>query len=125
MSEPASEPASAGARPRVGVSSCLLGQPVRFSGGHSRSRFLTDELGPYADWVPYCPEVGIGLGTPRETVRLTDAGRLVNRGGDAGHTAAMTALPLPAQDEGRLNDPARLRRAGQVAAAAGRAERPR
>jgi uncharacterized protein YbbK (DUF523 family) len=47
-------------RPRVGVSSCLLGEEVRFNGGHKRSRFLTDELGPYVDWVPYCPEMEIG-----------------------------------------------------------------
>jgi uncharacterized protein YbgA (DUF1722 family)/uncharacterized protein YbbK (DUF523 family) len=83
-------------RPRVGVSSCLLGDEVRFNGGHKRYRFLTDELGPYVDWVPYCPEVSIGLGTPREPIRLTADGRLVNRGGTADHTAAMAALPLPA-----------------------------
>jgi hypothetical protein len=53
------------------VSSCLLGEQVRYNGGHSRSRFLTDELGPHADWVPTCPEMAIGLGTPMETVRLT------------------------------------------------------
>jgi uncharacterized protein YbbK (DUF523 family)/uncharacterized protein YbgA (DUF1722 family) len=82
-------------RPRVGVSSCLLGEEVRFNGGHKRYRFLTDELGPYVDWVPYCPEVSIGLGTPREPIRLTADGRLVNRSGTADHTAAMTALPLP------------------------------
>jgi uncharacterized protein YbbK (DUF523 family) len=74
----------AGARPRVGVSSCLLGAEVRFNGGHKRYRFLTDELGPYVDWVPYCPEVEIGLGTPREPIRLTAGGRLVNRGGTLG-----------------------------------------
>jgi uncharacterized protein YbbK (DUF523 family) len=39
----------------VGVSSCLLGALVRFNGGHKRSRFLADELGPYVDWVPYRP----------------------------------------------------------------------
>jgi uncharacterized protein YbgA (DUF1722 family)/uncharacterized protein YbbK (DUF523 family) len=82
-------------RPRVGVSSCLLGEEVRFNGGHKRYRFLTDELGPYVDWVPYCPEVSIGLGTPREPIRLTADGRLVNRSGTADHTAAMAALPLP------------------------------
>jgi uncharacterized protein YbgA (DUF1722 family)/uncharacterized protein YbbK (DUF523 family) len=82
-------------RPRVGVSSCLLGEEVRFNGGHKRSRFLTDELGPYVDWVPSCPEVSIGLGTPREPIRLTADGRLVNRSGTADHTAAMTTLPLP------------------------------
>ena len=90
----------AGARPRVGVSSCLLGAEVRFNGGHKRYRFLTDDLAPYVDWVPYCPEVEIGLGTPREPIRLTAAGRLVNRGGTGDHTAAMTALPMPAELDG-------------------------
>ena len=84
-------------RPQVGVSSCLLGEEVRFNGGHKRYRFLTDELGPYVDWVPYCPEVSIGLGTPREPIRLTADGRLVNRSGTADHTAAMAALPRPAE----------------------------
>ena len=79
----------------MGVSSCLLGAEVRFNGGHKRYRFLTDELGPYVDWVPYCPEVEIGLGTPREPIRLDTEGRLVNRSGTADHTRAMTALPLP------------------------------
>ena len=87
-------------RPRVGVSSCLLGQAVRFNGGHKRSRFLTDELGRYVDWAPYCPEMEIGLGTPREPIRLTTGGRLVSRGGTADHTASMTALPLPAGVDG-------------------------
>jgi uncharacterized protein YbbK (DUF523 family) len=87
-------------RPRVGVSSCLLGEEVRFNGGHKRYRFLTDELDPYVDWVPYCPEMEIGLGTPRDAIRLTAAGRLVNRGGTADHTAAMAALPLPADLDG-------------------------
>jgi uncharacterized protein YbgA (DUF1722 family)/uncharacterized protein YbbK (DUF523 family) len=82
-------------RPRVGVSSCLLGEEVRFNGGHKRFRFLTDELGPYVDWVPYCPEVEIGLGTPREPIRLTSEGRLVNRSGTADHTVPMLGLPLP------------------------------
>ena len=82
-------------RPRVDVSSCLLGAEVRFNGGHKRHRFLADELGPRVDWVPCCPEVSIGLGTPREPIRLTANGRLVNRSGTADHTAAMAALPLP------------------------------
>ena len=101
MSETAARPGQdAGVRPRVGVSSCLLGEPVRFNGGHSRSRFLTDELGPHVDWVPYCPEMEIGLGTPRETLRLTVDGHLVSRSGGADHTAAMAALPLPAGLDG-------------------------
>jgi uncharacterized protein YbgA (DUF1722 family)/uncharacterized protein YbbK (DUF523 family) len=85
-------------RPRIGASSCLLGDEVRFNGGHKRYRFLTDELGPHVDWVPYCPEVSIGLGTPREPIRLTADGRLVNRDGTADHTAAMAGLPLPAPE---------------------------
>jgi uncharacterized protein YbgA (DUF1722 family)/uncharacterized protein YbbK (DUF523 family) len=87
-------------RPRVGVSSCLLGEEVRFNGGHKRFRFLTDELGLYVDWVPYCPEMEIGLGTPREPIRLTADGRLVNRSGTADHTVAMASLPVPAGMDG-------------------------
>jgi uncharacterized protein YbgA (DUF1722 family)/uncharacterized protein YbbK (DUF523 family) len=88
------------ARPRVGVSSCLLGEEVRFNGGHKRYRFLADELAPFVDWAAYCPEMEIGLGAPREPIRLTADGRLVNRGGTADHTAAMTALPLPGDLDG-------------------------
>jgi uncharacterized protein YbgA (DUF1722 family)/uncharacterized protein YbbK (DUF523 family) len=87
-------------RPRLGTSSCLLGEEVRFNGGHKRCRFLTDSLDRYVDWVPYCPEIQIGLGTPREAIRLTADGRLVNRSGTADHTAAMAALPLPADLDG-------------------------
>ena len=89
-----------GERPRVGVSSCLLGSEVRFNGGHKRFRFLTDELDAYVDWVPYCPEIEIGLGTPREPIRLEVGGRLTNRSGTADHTAAMTGLPLPRAVDG-------------------------
>ncbi|GAA1756857.1 DUF523 and DUF1722 domain-containing protein [Streptomonospora arabica] len=60
----------AGARPRVGASSCLLGAAVRYDGGHCRSPFLADVLDRYVDWVPVCPEVEIGLGVPREPLRL-------------------------------------------------------
>src|SRR3984885_4689745 len=87
-------------RPRAGVSSCLLGAEVRFNGGHKRSRFLTDELDAYVDWVPYCPEIEIGLGTPREPIRLEAGGRLVNRSGTADPTASMAALPLPSGIDG-------------------------
>jgi uncharacterized protein YbbK (DUF523 family) len=56
--------------PRVGISACLLGQQVRFDGGHKRELFLTDLFGKFVDWVAICPEVEIGMGVPRETVRL-------------------------------------------------------
>ncbi|MES9608136.1 DUF1722 domain-containing protein [Actinomadura sp. NPDC000929] len=79
-------------RPRLAVSSCLMGAPVRYNGGHSRDRFLTDVLDPHVDWVPVCPEMEIGLGTPRPTLRLLTDGHLVAKDGSADHTAAMTAL---------------------------------
>jgi uncharacterized protein YbgA (DUF1722 family)/uncharacterized protein YbbK (DUF523 family) len=62
-------------RIRIGISACLLGQEVRFDGGHKRDSFLTDILGPHVEWVPVCPEVELGLGTPRETLRLVRSGR--------------------------------------------------
>ena len=55
---------------RVGVSTCLLGQQVRWDAGHKRDRFLTDVLAPYFEWVPVCPEVEVGMGIPRKPVRL-------------------------------------------------------
>ena len=62
-------------RVRVGVSSCLLGERVRFDGGHKRDAWLTDVFGEYVEWVPVCPEVEIGMGTPRESIRLQRAGQ--------------------------------------------------
>jgi uncharacterized protein YbgA (DUF1722 family)/uncharacterized protein YbbK (DUF523 family) len=70
----------AGERIRLGVSSCLLGEAVRYDGGHKHDRFLTDVLGRHVEWVPVCPEVEIGLPVPRDTLRLVgtpDAPRLV------------------------------------------------
>jgi uncharacterized protein YbgA (DUF1722 family)/uncharacterized protein YbbK (DUF523 family) len=55
---------------RIGVSACLLGEKVRYDGGHKHDRYLTETLGPYIEWVPVCPEVELGLGTPRDTMRL-------------------------------------------------------
>ncbi len=55
---------------RIGVSSCLLGENVRFDGGHKRDPFLVGSFGRFVTWVPVCPEVEIGLGTPRESIRL-------------------------------------------------------
>jgi uncharacterized protein YbgA (DUF1722 family)/uncharacterized protein YbbK (DUF523 family) len=55
---------------RIGISACLMGQPVRFNKSHKRSRFCTDVLSQYVEFVPLCPEVGIGMGTPRQAIRL-------------------------------------------------------
>ncbi|MBD3366871.1 MAG: DUF1722 domain-containing protein [Candidatus Eisenbacteria bacterium] len=57
-------------RPRLGISTCLLGESVRYDGGHKRDRFLTDTFGKYVDWVPVCPEVECGLPIPRESMHL-------------------------------------------------------
>jgi uncharacterized protein YbgA (DUF1722 family)/uncharacterized protein YbbK (DUF523 family) len=56
---------------RIGISSCLLGEKVRFDGNHKHDSFLTGTLGRFFEWVPVCPEVAIGLGIPRPPIRLT------------------------------------------------------
>ena len=55
---------------RIGISACLLGEQVRFDGGHKRDAFLTETFGRFVEWVSVCPEVECGLGTPREAMRL-------------------------------------------------------
>ena len=65
MSEPVSHE-----RIRLGISACLLGQRVRFDGGHKRDPFLVESLGAFVEWVPVCPEVESGMGAPRESMRL-------------------------------------------------------
>ncbi len=55
---------------KLGISSCLMGNPVRYDGGHSHDRFLTQTLGLFADYVPVCPEVACGMPVPREALRL-------------------------------------------------------
>ena len=75
---------------RLGVSTCLLGEKVRYDGGHKLDRYLVDTLGEFVEWVPVCPEVEMGLPVPRETLRLV---------GDPDDP-----LPLPtAQQDGTSN----------------------
>lgn len=62
---------------RLGVSACLLGQPVRFNGGHKRDGFLVDRLGRWVDWVPVCPEDEAGFGTPRPPMQLVSAAGVI------------------------------------------------
>ena len=57
-------------RIKVGISSCLLGEKVRWNGGHKQDRFMIETLGQFVQYVPVCPEVECGLGVPRETLRL-------------------------------------------------------
>lgn len=68
---------------RLGISSCLLGNKVRYDGGHKLDKFLTETLGKYVEYVPVCPEVECGLGIPRPSMRLEgnpDAPRLIVTG---------------------------------------------
>jgi uncharacterized protein YbgA (DUF1722 family)/uncharacterized protein YbbK (DUF523 family) len=79
---------------RLGVSTCLLGEQVRYDGGHKLDRFLVNILGEFVDWVPVCPEVEIGLPIPRESLRLVgdpEAPRLVAPKSGRDHTETMQA----------------------------------
>jgi len=77
---------------KIGVSACMIGDAVRYNGQAAEDRFVNRELSNFVDFVKVCPEVGIGLGIPRETIRLVkkEKGiRLVNHGGDKDFTEAM------------------------------------
>jgi uncharacterized protein YbgA (DUF1722 family)/uncharacterized protein YbbK (DUF523 family) len=76
----------------LGISSCLLGNSVRYDGGHKLDHFLADTLSAYVDWIPVCPEVECGLPVPREAMHLVgDAGapRLVTIRTGVDHTSRM------------------------------------
>ncbi|TKB62059.1 MAG: DUF523 domain-containing protein, partial [Nitrospira sp.] len=80
---------------RLGISRCLLGDEVRFDGGHKQDHFLTDILSRYVEWVPVCPEVEAGLGTPREAMRLVGNPhhpRLMTITSKHDHTQAMKTM---------------------------------
>ena len=59
---------------QIGISSCLLGEEVRYDGGHKRNVYVTGTLSQYFEFKAICPEMGIGLGVPRPTIRLVDKG---------------------------------------------------
>ncbi len=77
---------------RMGISQCLLGENVRYDGGHKLDRYLRDTLGRFVEWVPVCPEVESGLPTPRESMHLVgdkDQPRLVTTRSGIDHTERM------------------------------------
>jgi uncharacterized protein YbgA (DUF1722 family)/uncharacterized protein YbbK (DUF523 family) len=76
--------------PKVGVSSCLVGEHVRYDGGHKHNRYITETLGACVRLVPLCPEVGIGLSTPRPPVRLVQAGERIRAVGVDDETMDVT-----------------------------------
>jgi len=76
----------------IGVSSCLLGNEVRYDGGHKHDRYITETLGRYLSFVPVCPEVECGLPIPREAMRLVgevDSPQLVTNKTGVDHTDRM------------------------------------
>ena len=70
----------------VGISACVLGQQVRFDGGHKRSTFADNELGQFVQYVPICPEVAIGMGVPRPTIRQVAHGERILIKGSGKHS---------------------------------------
>jgi len=92
--EPDSSPAwrSPDLEIKIGISACLLGEPVRYDGGHRRDAYITGPFARHFTWVPVCPEMELGLGAPRETLRLVgraDAPRLVATDSGTDLTEAM------------------------------------
>lgn len=79
---------------KVGISACLLGEKVRYDGGHKLDGFLRDTLGQFVEWVPVCPEVECGLTVPREAMRLVgeiNNPRLVTQKTKIDYTQKMSA----------------------------------
>ncbi len=94
-------------KPRLGISQCLLGDEVRYDGGHKRDPFLTDVLTPFVEWLPVCPEVEAGLGTPREAMHLAgdpDDPQLLTIRTHIDHTATLQAYSQRRVQELREND---------------------
>jgi len=92
---------------RLGASACLLGDSVRFDGGHARDRFVTDTLGRWFEWVKVCPEAEVGMGTPRPAIRLVDVDgeqRLIAPSTGADFTDRMEAYAGPRVDQLRELD---------------------
>jgi uncharacterized protein YbgA (DUF1722 family)/uncharacterized protein YbbK (DUF523 family) len=90
-------------KPRVGISACLLGQKVRYNGADKRNDWLVDRLGKFVTWVPLCPEMEMGLGVPRKTMRLSgksEAPQLLVHGTDQNLTelAHQTSRRMLARD---------------------------
>lgn len=84
-------------QPKIAISACVMGDEVRYNGGHKRHRWIADELSPFVEFQKFCPEFEIGLGVPRETIRLIDPqgdGQIeaVSHSGDHNVTSPLRAL---------------------------------
>ncbi|UCC44624.1 MAG: DUF1722 domain-containing protein [Candidatus Zixiibacteriota bacterium] len=92
---------------RIGISSCLLGEKVRFDGGHKHDRFITEILGPFVTFTPVCAEVELGMGVPRESVRLVSDPhnpRMVGSRSGEDWTGRMTAFATDRVKRKNLDD---------------------
>lgn len=83
----------------IGISSCLLGEHVRFDGGHKKNNFIQQTLGKYFNFLPFCPEVAIGLGVPRPPLRLTEKGKKIHCVGIKDETLDVTEKLMACADE--------------------------
>ncbi len=92
---------------RVGISSCLLGEEVRYDGGHQKDAYITGVLARYFTWVPVCPEMEVGMGVPREPIRLVGdaaAPRLMGVTSGTDHSARMREFAGRRVDELRRRE---------------------
>ncbi|MFJ7316053.1 YbgA family protein [Pseudomonas sp. NPDC098747] len=93
-------------RPKIAISACLMGAEVRFNGGHKESRLCSRTLAEYFEFVPVCPEVAIGMGIPREPIRLVGDPQSPQAVGTV-HPSTNVTAPLAEYGEkmaGELND---------------------
>ena len=86
---------------RIGVSSCLLGEEVRYDGGHKKSAVLVEELGAHVEWIPVCPEIECGMGVPREPVRLVSSGGDCQDGDGPGGSPRVLGIRMVGIESGR------------------------
>ena len=83
------------AKPRVGISSCLMGMPARYTGGHASNTWFLTAMASHFQLLPVCPEIGAGMGVPREPVRLVmkeGTQRVIGRQTGTDHTEALEAF---------------------------------
>ena len=87
----------------IGISSCLLGQPVRYDGGHKRSDFCSKTLSEYAQYIPFCPEMAAGMPAPRPSIRLLKRSHHIIASTRDGHDVSAVIIKAGAQQLDQLD----------------------